>query len=551
MSASRWGLFCSVLLGLQVLVVPGSAVAAPVLPGSSSKPCTASWTNQPVTQLGINEDYLASITGTSPTSLYAVGQHDEIGGYSGRIVRNAGSGWTDVALPDSAAGIYTLTSSVSTTANAAWVGGYSDVGDDEEGVLLQVVGSTATEVAIPTAPTGDPHFESMALASSGGSDLWVGASYYSGTDGGVSRLYHRTSTGAWTTIVVPFMAVNGLAAVSPTVAYLGGGSLSRISGGTVSTVVLPGDPVDIYNVVANNADDVWTLGENDIGNQLIDHFDGSHWTSIPVPDPAVAGRLATFAVAPNGTVWVTGSAPSVVTGLSEPTIARYDPVTATWAITHAAAAVGPGNLPVGEPVGLLALGNGNVYMVGGGSVSTPVAAKLCQLPASLSAGASAVTAATLGDGVLVTSPQGASGTTTVSDTTGLLSTGPLHAGQGAALPGSAAATYTLHTTAGSATATFAVPPTSSTFNFKTTVTIATRAAPAGYVYQVQLMRPGSTTWESTTLSAKSNGVAKYLYSVLYPAGNYLLRARVERLATATKPAVSTGWSPTVTAVVEG
>ena len=114
----------------------------------------------------------------------------------------------------------------------------------------------------------------------------------------------------------------------------------------------------------------------------------------------------------------------------------------------------------------------------------------------------------------------------------------------------AAGTFSLSTTAGSTKATFAVPPTSSTFNYKTTVTIATAAARSGYAYQVQMMRPGSTTWVATPLSAKSNGVAKYLYSVLYPAGNYLLRARVERLATATKPAVFSGWSPPVTAVVE-
>ena len=109
----------------------------------------------------------------------------------------------------------------------------------------------------------------------------------------------------------------------------------------------------------------------------------------------------------------------MVTGLSEPTIARYDPASNTWAATHAAAGIGIGNLPVGDPVGLLALGGGNVYMVGGGGLATaPIVAKLCQLPVGLSGGASAVGAATLGDGVLVTSPQGTSGSATVSDPPG-------------------------------------------------------------------------------------------------------------------------------------
>ena len=81
------------------------------------------------------------------------------------------------------------------------------------------------------------------------------------------------------------------------------------------------------------------------------------------------------------------------------------------------------------------------------------------------------------------------------------------------------------------------------------MTVGTKAAPAGYAYHVQIKAPGSTVWQATTLSAASHGVAKYLYSSHYSAGSYLLRSEVQRLATSTAPAVSTGWSPAVTAVV--
>lgn len=179
----------------------------------------------------------------------------------------------------------------------------------------------------------------------------------------------------------------------------------------------------------------------------------------------------------------------------------------------------------------------------------PLIATLCQLPVTLSGGATAVTTQTLGDGALVTAPQDLSGTSTVNDTTGLITTGPLSAGQGATLPSAAAATYNLRTTSGAGTATFGVPPISYTFQHKTTVLIATQPAPAGYVYNLQIQTPGSTVWKATTLSPASHGLGKYLYSVAFPAGDYHLRARVERLATTTTPAVDTGWSPPVTAVV--
>ena len=293
MPAFRTSLFCSALLGVAVLaVLPASAPAAPAN-GSTGSSCTASWTDQPVAKIGFNVDYLASIVGTSPTSLYAVGQHDEIGGYSGRIVHNSGSGWTDVVLPDLATGITALRSAVSPVPDSAWVGGYGDAGSALAPVLLHVVGSTATAVALPAPPSGFPIFDpdaSLSVASSGGTDLWAGGGYYNESTGALtSVVYHRTGSSGWTTTVMP-AGVNSIAAVSPTVAYVSGGGLYKVSNGSVSAVAQPGNQVVVNMVVATGADDVWTLGATDTAAQVIDHFNGTTWTTAPLPNPAIAGR---------------------------------------------------------------------------------------------------------------------------------------------------------------------------------------------------------------------------------------------------------------------
>lgn len=561
MGNARLGVFVSVLLGAQFLIAPGMAIAAPASaaaapPGAlaTSTSCVASWTQQPVSALG-TDDYLSSISGTSPTSLYATGGYSAGPGvdYQGRVLRNAGSGWSDVSLPDLGTGLVSMDSSLSPTTDAAWVGAHTNADNSFQAALLHVVGSTATRVALPAPPVGYSELEidpGLSLASSGGTDLWVGAGYQAVDGSGTaSRVYHATGSGTWTTITVPSTFVGAVAAISPSVAYVGGSGLFHVSSGVVSAVPLPGDPAYVNDVVANGADDIWTLGQTSAEVQIIDHFDGTTWTSVPLPDVVATNRLDTIALAPNGVLWADGDTTSPTSLEGESDLARYDPTSGTWAFTTATVATAEGNIVIGSAAGLLALGNGNVYVSGYQDTPVPVIARLCQLPASLTGGATVVASRTLGDGVLVTSPLTTHGSATVTDTTGLLSTGPLNPGQGAALSGSVAATYNLRSSAGGGRATFGVPPISSYYHFKTTVLVAEQPAPAGYVYKLQMRTPGSTVWKAVFLSPASNFTAKYLYSVDYPAGNYLLRAQVQRLATSTAPAVSSGWSPPVTAVV--
>ena len=555
MSAFRWALLTAAVIGSQVFVTPVVAGAAGAGSGAAQvgsdggTSCLASWTQQAVSSPpGSANNDISSITGTSATSLYAAGVTTSAAGVDrGRLLRDTGSGWHDLTVPTGS--YFDRSQTVAPAANEAWFSGaYTLATGAVAPAVFHVVANTVTRVPLPANDATDEFFDGGTLvASAGGSDLWATADYSGGSDGGQeSLLYHRTSTGSWTTVTeTRGVFIDSIAAISPTAAYLGEDfGLFLASGGSVSPVTLPGRANDseAFDIAADGPNNVWvaTVAPNDLL-----HFNGTSWTSVPLP---TADGISEFSLSPNGVLWAIGQ--NFSTTPYESTLARFDPLSQTWAATNATAATTAGNLVAGSAVGLLALGSGSVYMSGSGNgPADPVIASLCQLPVGLSGGPTSVVTQTLGDGVLVNSPRSKATSATVSDTTGLITTGALAPGQSAALPGFAAATYTLRTTTGTAKATLAVPPTSSTTGHRTTVTVATKAAPKGYAYKLQIKAPGSTTWQPATLSPTSHGVAKYLDSGQYPAGNYLLRSQVQRPATPTAPAVSTGWSPEVTAVV--
>lgn len=352
MSPVRLSLFGAALLGGLTLIAPTAAEAAPATPAASAVACVASWNQQTVSEAGTEDNVLSSISGTSPTSLYATGRttSNSANGYAGRVLRNTGSGWHDVALPNLGTDSIDLTSSVAPTPNTAWVGGSASTSSTTNRVLLHVVGGTASTVALPATPSGF-EFDSnngVSLATSGGTDLWAGADYFSLTGPAMaSRVYHQTSSG-WTTFVLPSAYADAIAAISPSVAYVGGSGLFLVSGGTVSAVSVPGDPEFVSDIVASSAGDVWLLGYAPSGPQLLDHYDGTSWTSVALPDPNITGTLAAIAVAPNGILWAIGrSTVSSTPEENESSLARFDPASQTWAATRATAATATGNTVAG------------------------------------------------------------------------------------------------------------------------------------------------------------------------------------------------------------
>jgi hypothetical protein len=78
---------------------------------------------------------------------------------------------------------------------------------------------------------------------------------------------------------------------------------------TQQDVPLPGGNARLWSVSANGPDDVWAVGDREVGRlqtyPFLEHFDGHGWTKIDIPSDGGPGYWAVYA-AP-GAEWLAGS----------------------------------------------------------------------------------------------------------------------------------------------------------------------------------------------------------------------------------------------------
>ena len=148
----------------------------------------------------------------------------------------------------------------------------------------------------------------------------------------------------------------------------------------------------------------------------------------------------------------------------------------------------------------------------------------------------------LGGGIAFTN----SGTNPHSATSSirLFDTGQIAPGRAGTItiPGAGIYSYScsLHTSVtGQVRAAMKVTPTKGTLTTPITLTWAPAAAPAGIVFDVQVQRPGSTTWRSVLADTTS---ASTVFVASSGTGTYKFRARTQRTDTG----ATTTWSGTVT-----
>lgn len=548
--SSGFSLFVSVLVfGIAASPLGATAAGAPTRAVTSAgpAPCTATWTDGAITPVGTEDNVMYSVAGTSYDDLYATGRWfpNTSDSYSARFLRNNGTGWTDLTIPNLHANTVFLTDSAAEAPANAWAAGWAD----GQAVLLHALGSTVTQVALPAPPPGFPEADSdqgPVVASSGHGDVWVAVTYFP-TGGGPeqARLYSQRRDGTWRTPIVPGTYVDTLAALGPDDIYVGGSGLHRWTEGNWTTVALPGNPPYVQEVVANGAEDVFVLAADTSGKVMLDHFDGTSWTTVSQPALGLPNQqLNHLALAPTGQLWVTGTYDDPITSYIQSWAGRYDPVRGSWAAGAASPSAPDAGGATGGVSQVLALSDRNVLIAGWGSgQKLPVVARNC----GLTIGARATEPRSLttdrpGDAVLayggVTAPPGV----TLTDRTGLLTAGPLAPGAAVALQPFAAGTYRVQPSTGKPGSAIGVPVLAMVDGQHAVVNVATKHAPAGYAYRLQLMTPGSSTWRTVALTPSTGGIAKVLYRAQWPSGTYSARAMVRN----TRTGVTTGWSPVVT-----
>jgi hypothetical protein len=544
-----------------VVTVP-AVLCAPVGPAGGSvsatrapaADCTVTWNQMDAPDVGSSDNVMSSVTGTSPTNLYATGRYapNPTGGYSPRILRNAGAGWFDLSVPDLGADA-SLSHSVSSRPGEAWVSGAdeSPSGNGSEPVLLHVLDDTVTRVGLPDLPAGAAQLSIDPVVSAAGNSVWLAAYYLpSGSGPNISVLYRKVVGHGWTQIRVPARFVEAVDAVSAQEAYVGGDGLYRWVNGAVTKVALPSNLPYVTAIAATGADDVWAVsfGQQD-GVELL-HFDGATWRPVDLP-AGVTGLLESTEFPPmitvghDGLTWLVGTYVDVInhTGYPRNWIARYDPAGGTWAGGPAGAYPPTPDGGTGGVSDVLALSGNNVYMAGwGDGQQRAVVARLCHLTAGAATlNPRAVAAQALGDTVFVAAAPKSPVSVSFADPTGFLKTGSIAPGRVAQLAAKAAGTFRLAADPAHLSATLSVPPRAQDDGPGVVVQVADQPAPARFAYRLQVVRPGSATWRTVAVVATAGYVGVRFSPRRWPAGTYLARARVRNTATGT----ATGWSPVV------
>lgn len=507
-------------------------------------PC-GTWQVQPPagTMYGSESGSGPAVTALGPSDVWIVGTSiDGVLGVRGFAEHWDGASWTVTPVPPPADVADELEAVTAVSPTDVWATGWQQV---ESNGLLPLAehwdGSQWTKV--PTPAIHDTHAGLQAVSALATDDVWAVGSV---ANGGQTLTLHWDGT-AWTQVASPSPAANdnlllGVAAVSADDAWavgwqnggLGDTPLIEHWDGTNWSVSAPpkeGDSGRLTAVAAVSANDVWAVGDSYTETPLIEHWNGTKWKLVSVT-PWVS--LTAISVVSKNDIWVAGGG----RGFAQGAIEHWDGT--TW--TESAAP-----LPFW---GVAAADDANVWAT---SSVVPTSSFQRQVehfcPAAVSDwGFSPSTIdVSVDSSVTWRVPADATQAHSVSDATGtgLFDSGSLAPGAWWSYRFTAAGTFSVSDATTGQTATVAVAlgvDQRPNKNGKYNITWAGSPPPAGFVYDVQVQTPASSTWEYWR-HAVSTTTARY--RPVLGSGTYSFRARLRNPTTHAK----SKWSPAGSFVV--
>jgi hypothetical protein len=552
----------STLCGLAAVVVLGSAGRAPGWPSPSAAPpsCGPSWSSSSTEQLGAGT--LLAVAQISGTEAWAVGA--TVAPHSPTrtlAARWDGTAWAPVSTIDVGSGDTYLKGVSGASAEDVWAVGASTDGSGVNRTLIEHWdGIEWAVVASPNIGSADNLLE--AVAASSPNDVWAVGSYDTGAGGAIQTLAEHWDGATWTIVPTPNAAPSGsflhaISATSPGSAWAVGAGYSpaveglqtlveRWDGSAWAIVPSPnlGPAANVLTGVAGISDtDAWAVGYANGTADIVPlalHWDGVGWSTSALPD--APGRLFAVVAEGPGDVWGVGSATGwPPTGLVE----HWDGT--AWTVSDLPEDLATGSLLLG-----LAAHGRELQAVGFDGVPpriTPAAGRLCGL--AVTDRGFSVRSASVGMGATAAWSFPASNRQDHSATDGsglgLFDSGARPPGDSFTFTFVGAGAYRVVDTITLARSTVLVPvvaePPSGTLTTEFTVTWASSPPLAGYVLDVEILRPGSS-WVRW-MEAQTGTDAVFVPDG--GVGTYRFRARMRDAATGS----ASGWSPGVAiAVVE-
>jgi hypothetical protein len=435
-----------------------------------------------------------------------------------------GGSWTKAALP-SAGGIDTDLEGISgVSSDDVWAVGERETANFITRTLIEHWDGTSWSI-VPSPSGGSASADLSAVSADAADDAWaVGteqpllAEHYNGTVWSVRAMPAPS----------PYSVADGVWADSPSDAWAVGYTASNIfaehwngSSWHLVTTAATGTPRSYANGISGSGpDDVWIGGEtfDSLNNShpLVEHWNGSTW-SVSLSSTTAGGYITAIDALGPGDVWAAGYNGGI------PILEHWDGI--TWTAF-------PTTTSSGTYLDAVASGGGAVFLGGddgAGSPSLRLVERMCPLQLDDTGFSPASASVPLGDAELWSLPLSNDDTHTVTDASSASAFGSSSLGPGYSyttfLP---AGTYSVSdpTSGGKQTlrvAPIATPKTGGvSTSFDIRIAPSTGPPPGPFVLDVQILRPGTTTWSLLTTTTATD----VTFTPDAGTGVYKLRVRV-------------------------
>jgi len=546
------------IIGVGLLFTLALAATNPLNAGAIPVPCQPTWEVLDGPNVGDGNNYLAGVSGTSSTDVWAVGNYEpQLYLPQTLILHFDGTAWTVLPSPNLGTVYNYLTGVAAISTKDAWaVGWYQSVGTDPIPLILHWDGTSWTTVPAPElSGNGSPLWGVTAISSD---DVWaVGAE-----NGGSDTLALHWDGVAWKLVTTPDAGdsanvLKGVTAVSSTDVwaagyyYAGADGYKDLTvhwdGSTWSVVpgpVLAGEMI-LLSIEAAATDDVWAVGATgspieSLTGAYAQHWDGKAWAQVPVITEELEGFLSGVAVVGTKDVWVSGEQFEFDPGPKESLAEHWDGTSWTAASTLN---VGTGDNTLSA---ITALSTDELLSVGSyqdadTGVFRTLIQQMCPVKVRQSGFSPASINVQRGDTVTWSIPQQEGDAHTVTDGTRLrlFNSGLRAPGSSFVFTFVGAGTYRVIDRATGHTMTVRVPiaasPETGGTETEFQITWAADSAPLGYVYDVAIRRPGSSVFAAWRTGV-TDAHAKFLPDA--GPGQYAFRARMRVKASTAASAYS-------------
>jgi hypothetical protein len=307
------------------------------------------WDIYPGPNPGNQSNVLRGVATISANDMWAVG--DMQGGSRTTTQTLAehwdGTAWNAITSPSNGTGNNQLNAAAAVASNDVWaVGWYYNVNDFRSETLIEHWNGTNWSI-VPSPNIANVESNSLSsVAAVAANNVWAVGDAYNGTD---EEIIEHWDGSQWTLTTGPAFGsgsqslLNGIAAVSASDIWaVGGGPPSQTgnsagvlmqqwNGSQWTVVPIPAPSGSgLLSLSARSANDIWAAGgtyASDPHNSstLIEHWDGTQWTVIPTPSLGTGiNYFYGISVAPDGTAYAVGQGGVNASGNTIGLIERWD-----------------------------------------------------------------------------------------------------------------------------------------------------------------------------------------------------------------------------------